>query len=112
MASAVQSVLRRHGDEASTSGNNATCRPPPLEVLVMARRPDAQCSGCGKPLWGGTTSLPPGQRTCRDCRRIKPRPYSHRSNGGGVAGWLGQPPLTWPEPKKKRRESHERRGKK
>lgn len=34
----------------------------------MARKPDTPCAGCGKMLWGGTTSLPPGQRTCRSCR--------------------------------------------
>lgn len=34
----------------------------------MARKPDTPCAGCGKLLWGGSTSLPDGQRRCRDCR--------------------------------------------
>lgn len=35
----------------------------------MPRKPDTPCSQCGKLLWSATTSLPPGDRTCRDCRR-------------------------------------------
>lgn len=35
----------------------------------MARKPDTPCAGCGKLLWGGATSLPEGQRRCRDCRK-------------------------------------------
>lgn len=35
----------------------------------MPREPDTPCAVCGKLLWGGRTSLPPGQRTCRPCRR-------------------------------------------
>lgn len=36
----------------------------------MPRQTDnVRCAGgCGKLLWGGTTSLPDGQRTCRECR--------------------------------------------
>lgn len=34
----------------------------------MAKKPDTPCSGCGKLLWGGNTSLPAGQRMCRECR--------------------------------------------
>lgn len=33
----------------------------------MARRPDVPCAGCGRLLWGGTTSRPAGERRCRDC---------------------------------------------
>lgn len=37
----------------------------------MAKKPDTPCAGgCGKLLWSGGTSLPAGQRKCRDCRRI------------------------------------------
>lgn len=36
----------------------------------MARRPDVPCAQCGRLLWGGTTSLPGGQRVCRPCRKI------------------------------------------
>jgi hypothetical protein len=36
----------------------------------MAKKPDTPCAGgCGKLLWSGRTSLPAGQRRCRDCRR-------------------------------------------
>lgn len=35
----------------------------------MARKPDTLCAGgCGTLLWGGKGALPPGQRTCRQCR--------------------------------------------
>lgn len=40
----------------------------------MARRPDVPCSRCGTLMWGGSTSLPAGQRTCHPCRRITPAP--------------------------------------
>jgi hypothetical protein len=32
------------------------------------RKPDAPCVRCGTLLWGGTGSLPSGERMCRDCR--------------------------------------------
>jgi 5-methylcytosine-specific restriction endonuclease McrA len=36
----------------------------------MAKKSDTPCAGgCGKLLWSGRTSLPAGQRKCRDCRR-------------------------------------------
>lgn len=39
----------------------------------MARKPDVPCAGCGKLLWsGGRGCLPPGERTCRACRRVAP----------------------------------------
>jgi hypothetical protein len=35
----------------------------------MARKPDVPCAGgCGTLLWGGSTSLPAGERCCRSCR--------------------------------------------
>jgi len=34
----------------------------------MPRKPDTPCAGCGKLLYGGKSALPPGQRTCVDCR--------------------------------------------
>lgn len=40
----------------------------------MPRRPDTPCASCGRLLWSGTTSLPPGQRMCQPCRRNKPTP--------------------------------------
>jgi len=40
----------------------------------MARKPDTPCAGCGKLLWGGSTSLPAGRRTCRACRAPVARP--------------------------------------
>ncbi|MFI0900575.1 HNH endonuclease [Streptomyces sp. NPDC020983] len=36
----------------------------------MAKKPDTPCAGCGKLLWSGGSSLPPGERRCRECRRI------------------------------------------
>lgn len=36
----------------------------------MARKRDVQCSGgCGRLIWRGRGSLPPGQSTCLPCRR-------------------------------------------
>lgn len=37
----------------------------------MARTPDTPCSACGTMLWGGSTSLPAGKRTCLSCRRAR-----------------------------------------
>ena len=34
----------------------------------MARVPDVPCAVCGKLMWSGTGSLPPGEATCRACR--------------------------------------------
>lgn len=48
----------------------------------MARRADTPCATCGKPLWGGSSSLPAGSRTCLDCRRSAP---GYRSNTQAVA---------------------------
>jgi hypothetical protein len=37
----------------------------------MAKRADIPCAGgCGRMLWRGPGSLPPGEATCRDCRRV------------------------------------------
>lgn len=35
----------------------------------MAKKPNTPCAGCGKLLWSGGSSLPAGQRKCRECRR-------------------------------------------
>lgn len=43
----------------------------------MARRPDTPCAVCGKLLYSGKAALPPGERTCRECRREVGGP--HRS---------------------------------
>lgn len=45
----------------------------------MARKPDVPCSRCGRLMWGGSSSLPAGQRTCHPCRRIERVPYGVRS---------------------------------
>lgn len=47
----------------------------------MMPRSGMPCAGvCGKLLsGGGRGSLPPGERTCRECRRKQPRPYGPRS---------------------------------
>lgn len=66
----------------------------------MPHRPDVPCARCGKLLWSGSTGgLPAGQRTCRGCRRIEPRPYGPRSTPtkSGVA-------RTRPKPYAKRHE--------
>lgn len=51
----------------------------------MAKKPDTPCAGCGKLLWGGSTSLPAGTRTCRTCRAaarpaVQPRRPSVRTS--------------------------------
>ena len=55
----------------------------------MARRPDTPCAVCGKLLYGGNGTLPPGKRTCRDCRR-------EHNIGYGPRG--GQPPAQTANP--------------
>lgn len=41
----------------------------------MPRQPDAPCAGgCGRLLWGGSGSLPAGERTCRACRKAGSTP--------------------------------------
>lgn len=35
--------------------------------------PDTPCSRCGKLLYSGKGSLPAGERTCRSCRRARPK---------------------------------------
>lgn len=35
----------------------------------MPRVPDVPCADCGKLMWRGTGSLPPGQARCQPCRR-------------------------------------------
>lgn len=37
----------------------------------MPRRPDTPCTGCGKMMWRGTGSRPPGEAMCRPCRAIR-----------------------------------------
>lgn len=40
----------------------------------MPTRPDVICAGgCGKLLWRGTGTLPPGESTCHECRSRKPK---------------------------------------
>ena len=40
--------------------------------IVVTRVPDVPCASCGVLMWGGATSLPPGQRRCLPCRRKSP----------------------------------------
>lgn len=35
----------------------------------MPRNPDTPCADCGRLLWSSATSLPSGDRKCRECRR-------------------------------------------
>lgn len=39
------------------------------EGVIMPRRPDIHCAGCGSFIWRGRGGLPEGQATCLDCRR-------------------------------------------
>src|SRR5512143_1351333 len=34
----------------------------------MSSKPDVDCAVCGRLIWRGTRSLPPGQAICRTCR--------------------------------------------
>lgn len=60
----------------------------------MPRRPDTPCARCGTLLWGGTASLPAGERTCRPCRRQEPRPNGCRTPGRErdprTCAWCGE----------------------
>lgn len=47
----------------------------------MARVPDLPCADCGKLMWSGTTSLPPGQARCQPCRRSTSKPAPTRIVG-------------------------------
>lgn len=40
----------------------------------MARKPDVPCASCGRLMWRGSSSLPPGIATCHPCRREQPKP--------------------------------------
>lgn len=40
----------------------------------MPYKPTTPCNRCGKLMWTGTTSLPPGKARCRPCRRIERQP--------------------------------------
>lgn len=51
----------------------------------MPRRPEDPCASCGKLLYAGRGSLPAGQRTCRDCRRVNSRPYGPRATTSSSA---------------------------
>lgn len=38
----------------------------------MPRYPEVPCAGlCGRKIWAGTGSLPPGEAMCRECRRVR-----------------------------------------
>src|SRR5690348_13086974 len=44
----------------------------------MAKKPDTPCPGCRKLLWsGGSGSHPPGERKCRECRKVEPSTALH-----------------------------------
>lgn len=49
----------------------------------MPRNPTVPCAGCGKLLWPGSGSLPPGQATCRECRAAQPKHGLTRYNKYG-----------------------------
>lgn len=53
----------------------------------MAKKPDTPCAGgCGRLLWGGSSSLPAGERTCRPCRRAGRGPRRGRTRDCAVCG--------------------------
>lgn len=54
----------------------------------MPHKPDTPCSGCGKLLWGGTASLPAGERKCQACRRAAKAPdrYDSKAEDPGRNG--------------------------
>lgn len=64
-----ESFRRRQGNQVYCSQK---CRD---TAKTPGRQPDTPCAGgCGKLLWGGRTSLPPGERMCRGCRaKVPPR---------------------------------------
>jgi 5-methylcytosine-specific restriction endonuclease McrA len=48
----------------------------------MAKKPDTPCAGgCGRLLWSGRSSLPAGERKCRDCRRAAREDTTERRCG-------------------------------
>ncbi|ADB76163.1 hypothetical protein Gobs01_01902 [Geodermatophilus obscurus DSM 43160] len=70
----------------------------------MARKPDTPCAGgCGRLLWGTSTSLPPGERVCQRCRRARKNaepdearpeacgycaePFTSKRRGVGLWSW-------------------------
>lgn len=57
----------------------------------MARKPDTPCSSCGKLLWGGTTSLPAGERTCQKCRRAGESKDAKRSGVAAICAHCSAP---------------------
>lgn len=46
-----------------------SCRRAAREAEPRKKKPSVPCATCGKLLFGGRTSLPPGERRCRGCRR-------------------------------------------
>lgn len=72
----------------------------------MARAKDLPCAQCGKMTWSGSTSLPPGQATCRECRRSRPGYRDHakrtsvtRWNCQGCGKQCERPPTKGQRPK-------------
>jgi hypothetical protein len=64
-ASAAVMDLTRHRQPAQT-----LLAPP--RPTTGGKRPYWPCAECGRPMWGGVSSLPPGQRRCHPCRRARP----------------------------------------
>lgn len=53
----------------------------------MARKPDTPCAGgCGRLLYGGSASLPDGERTCWPCRRLGRGPSRAKSRVCVICG--------------------------
>ena len=53
----------------------------------MPQSPDVPCSSCGRLMWRGTGSLPPGQAMCLPCRRSRKRPSAYQPKPPRVLPW-------------------------
>ncbi|WP_326600522.1 hypothetical protein [Rhodococcus sp. PD04] len=73
----------------------------------MARKPDLPCAGCGRLMWRGKGTLPPGQARCRDCRKAaaptaaktaRRSPAKGKSPAIAGSAALAPEPVVEPEP--------------
>lgn len=46
----------------------------------MPKRPDLPCAGCGRLMWRGPGTLPPGEARCRECRKAAPPRAAKRTS--------------------------------
>lgn len=57
-----------------------------------SRKTSTPCAGCGKPLWGSRSSLPPGERKCQACRsdRLRRKAAAGEFDPGNIPGRHGR----------------------